>query len=129
MLDLSAGSNASVPSLRDWVENGYPGVFEIPASGSAPTGGRPGLVNTLRTSVASRIGDTVLILVHNGVSGTGTNAVYNVVGLLAVKIVSVQGNGGNLKFIAVVVQCTSSGFITCASALNSTSMSKVVLVK
>jgi len=105
LLDLTGGSGSpGRATIRSWIESGYPGIFELLPSGCTPVEGTPGLDNSLRDSVAMRIGETVLVLVHNGVSGTGSNAVYSVVSLLAVKIVGVFGSGGNLQIIVQISQ-------------------------
>ena len=130
LLDLAGGAGSpGTPTIRDWIDNGYPGIFEIPPSGSFPMEGAPGLRNTIGSNVLVRAGQTVLVLVHNGVSGSGSNSVYNIVGLLAVRILFVTGNGSNLHMYVQVVEYASSGFITGPGGVYNTSVAKTTLVQ
>ena len=127
LLDLDS-SNPGTNVLRGWIEEGYPGEIEIPASGVCLVDGEPGFRNTLRSSVEQRIGDPVVVLVHSTVSGQGSNAVYTIVSLLAIEILSVDGNGINLRIDASVAQAGSSGVITRSYGAPNVSVGKLVMV-
>ena len=127
LVDLNS-SNPGTNVLRSWIEEGYPGAIEIPPSGSWQADGEPGFRNTLQSSVEQRIGETVVVLVHNAVAGQGSNAVYTIVSLLAVEILSVDGNGVNLRIDARVAQVGSSGFITRSYGAPNVSVGKLVMV-
>ena len=129
LLDLN-DSNPSVPILRDWIEDGYDGVVQIPASGQLLMPGTPGLRNTLRSSVADRIGDTVFIFVFTTLSGQGSNSVYTIVNLCPVLIHSVQGNGhANLYIDVEIVEAGSSGIITSPTGAYNATTAKVLVVQ
>jgi len=127
LIDLN-DSNPSTNVLRTWIEDGYRGQIEIPESGAWEIGGVPGLRNTLRSSVEQRIGEPVVVLVHNAVAGQGSNAVYTIVSLLAIEIQSVEGNGSNLCINATVTQVGSSGFITRSYGAPNVSVGKLTMV-
>ena len=128
LLDLNS-SNPGTPVLRDWIDYGYPDAVEIPPSGHVFIDGNPGLSNTLKSNVQSRIGDTVVIAVHTGVTGNGANAVYDVITLLAVEILSVTGNGTNLKITVEAEQYTSSAWLTGSGGPVSQTVAKIVLAQ
>lgn len=128
LLDLNS-SNPGTPVLRDWIDYGYPDGVEIPPSGHLFIDGRPGLANTLKSNVQSRIGDTVVVAVHAGVTGSGSNAVYDVMTLLAVEILSVTGNGTNLKIVVEAEYYASSAWLTGSSGSASQTVGKIVLAQ
>ena len=128
LLDLD-DSNPGTSTLGDWIIDGFPGAIEIPADGNLPMGGAPGLATALSKAVEERIGEVVVVFVHNAVSEGGENTVYNVVSLVAVEVVSVSGGGTNLSFTVRVAELPSSGFIVRPGAPWNASVGKIGLVQ
>ena len=127
-LDLD-NSNPGTSVLSAWIEEGFPGVVEIPPSGHLLMGGAPGLRAPLASSVELRIGDVVLVLIHESVTDGGANAVYDIVSMLPVQILGVSGNGENLRIDAQLATLSSSGFLTGPTGAPCPSISKTVLVQ
>ena len=129
-LDFDGGSN-DVPELRDYLENGYDQDFLIPAGGSVEVSGSTGIDgNSLLNSFQVILNEEVFLPVHNGVVGEGDNAIFNVISLLAVKILDVKLNGNqNQRYIRVeIINFASSVLAVDPNAPENNSVAKPRLV-
>ena len=126
LLDLN-DSNAGTSVLSVWITDGYPLPVEIPEDGYLSVPGDPGLRNALKAAVEQRIGDTVVVLVYNGVAGQGSNTVYGCTSMVAVDILNVTGNGLDLSIGVRISQTSSSGFITKPGAPDNVSVARTSL--
>jgi len=129
-LDLDGGSN-DVVELREYIENGYDKDFTIPPGGSVPVSGSTGIEgNSLLNSFKIIEGEEVFLPVHNWVTGEGDNAIFNVVSLLAVKVVKVKLTGdAHTRYIRVeIINFASSVLSVDPSAPANNSVSKPRLV-
>jgi len=117
-VSLDAISN-STAVLCSYIENGYDKSFVIPTNpGYMYVNGDPGLSNGLEGSMQTRIGDTVLLLVYDQVSGQGENTYYRVPYLVAVELTAMDLNGAlEDRFIRGVIRSiTTSNLITTPGA-------------
>ncbi len=126
LLDLD-DSNPGTSVLAEWIIDGYQAPVEIPEDGFLSVPGDPGLRSALTSAVQQRVGDTVLVLVYNDLTGQGSVSTYSCTSLLAIEILSVTGNGINIEISVRIDHMTSSGFIVRPGAPNSVSVSKMML--
>ncbi len=129
-LDLDNGSN-DVPELRQYIENGYDKDFIIPPGGSVPVYGSTGIDgNSLINSFKVIIGEEVFLPVHNRVDYQGSNAIYNVISILAVKVLDVKLTGNmDKRYIKVkIINYASSVLVVDPNAPENNSVSKPRLV-
>ncbi|MBI4358325.1 MAG: hypothetical protein HY584_03415 [Candidatus Omnitrophica bacterium] len=129
-LDLDGGSN-DVTELRYYIEHGYDKDFTIPPGGSIEVLGSTGIDgNSLLSSFQAIIGEEVFLPVHNWVLYPGSNAIFNVVSLLAVKVLDVKLNGNvDKRYIKVkLVNFYSSVLAVDPNAPENNSVAKPRLV-
>lgn len=111
-LDLDAGS-CGTPEIRDFIEHGFNQDYVIdPADGYKLDGGCTGILgNSVLDSFTEIVGKTVFLPVFSGVVGEGSNAVYTVFTIVAVKIYETQLTGSlEDRYIKVeIVEVISSG--------------------
>ena len=103
--------NNSTDVLCDYIENGYDKEFVIPTDpGYMYIKGDPGLSNGLESAMQTRVGDVVLILVYDQVSGQGSNTYYRVPYLLAIQITEMDLNGASgERYIRGTIQSIETG--------------------
>jgi len=129
-LDLDGGSNG-VPELRQYIENGYDKDFVIPPGGSVPVYGSTGIDGySLISSFKAILGEEVFLPVHNWVHYEGSNAIFNVISILAVKVLDVKLNGNmDQRYIKVkIINYASSILVVDPKAPENNSVSKPRLV-
>jgi hypothetical protein len=129
-LDLDGGSN-DIPELREYIEGGYDKDFIIPVDGSVPVWGSPGINgNSILSSFSQIVEEPVFLPVHDRVEFQGDTALFNVVGVLAVKIKSVKLTGAlNSRYIrAEIISFTSSVLVTHPGASENNSVAKPRLI-
>ena len=108
---ILAFGGGSMDDLWDWILNGYPGEVDIdPDAGYAEIQGTPGLRTPLDGAVQQRIGDTVIVCVHNQVDGQGSNTTFRVIGFLAVTITECQMTGEDKHIRGIVSEMFSVPF-------------------
>ena len=125
-LDLNGGNN-SVTELRQFIENGYDSDFIIPPGGFVPVLGSTGIDgNSLLDSFKKIVGEEVFLPVHNRVTGTGSNAIFDVISLLAVKITGVKLTGNqDQRYIKVeIISFASSVLVVNPDAPENNSVAK-----
>lgn len=129
-LDLDGGSN-DIPELREYIEGGYDQDFIIPADGSVPVWGSPGINgNSLLPSFSKIEEEIVFLPVHDRVEFQGDIALFNVVGVLAVRIKSVKLTGAlQNRYIRVeIISFASSVLATDPRAPENNSVAKPRLI-
>jgi Flp pilus assembly protein TadG len=105
MVDLDGGSNGN-PDLANWITDGFDGYLDLGLYQSDP--GANFNSNNVRSALQSRVGTELLFPVFDTLTGSGANAVYNVIGWVAFHLdcvglkttdtdcVSKQGNNQSL---------------------------------
>ncbi len=128
LLDLNGGANSTV-ELRDWILNGYDGEFSIGPDGYVWIDGDTGFRATLETEIRSRIGDQLVMIVYDQVTGNGANTQYRCIGFLLTTILDCELNG-NDKFATCRVEVVASlhGLVT-GGTNESANIRKVQLVR
>ncbi len=130
-LDLDGGSN-DTPELRRYIEEGYDDDFVIPPGGSVAVSGSTGIEgNSLINSFTVILNEVVFLPVHDSVVNPGSNAIFNVTGLLAVRIQSVKLTGNSQsRYIRVkIINFASSVLATHPDAPANNSVAKPRLVQ
>jgi hypothetical protein len=94
LLDLDRGSNG-VPDLRDWILNGYNGEFDLGEDGYLWVDGNPGFRAALQSEISARIGDQLIMVVYDEVTGNGANCQYHCIGFLLSTITSCDLTGND----------------------------------
>ena len=118
ILEIGEGGNG-VPPLRDQIRNGISQDDFVDLTGepmikfydydsgdevSYSILGEPGVKAGLKDSMEEKVGQVVGFFLHNDVSGTGSNTVFNVVGMRFGRVMEVDltGNANNGK--AIIIQ-------------------------
>ena len=128
LLDLNGGSN-STTELRGWILNGYDGEFSIGPDGYVWLEGDTGFRATLETEIRSRIGDQLIMLIYDQVTGQGSNTQYRCIGFLLATILDCELNGNN-KFATCRVDAVASWhWLVTGGNTESANLRKVQLVK
>ncbi len=128
LLDLNSGSNGT-PDIRDWIENGYDEgePFLIPPGGSLQIEGNPGIHgSSFSDALESIIGQERFLPVHDSVTGQGSNTIYNVVAVVAVRIINFQltGSQSNRHINVEIISYASSAFAVNPEAPESSTLTK-----
>lgn len=85
---------------------------------------------SLEDAIKSRIGDVVAVPVHDGVSGSGANTKYNIVGVRFVRIMSVSLKSGTKYMWIQPVSYIGKGVQTHPNASSSNGAAgRMVLVR
>ncbi len=103
LLNLDGG-NFGTNRVANWIRYGYEGEISIvPDTGYIHIGGAPGLRASLQDDVETRVGDTMLLLLHDQVTGQGANTQYRIVEFSAVTFLAVDFHGQD-KYITARVE-------------------------
>ncbi len=106
LLNLDGGA-CGVPELRDWILYGYDGEIVIGEDGYLWMDGTPGFRATLQSEMNQVIGQELIMVIFDQVTGTGSNANYRCVGFLVATILEAQLTGPNAH-----ATCRVEGFRT-----------------
>jgi Flp pilus assembly protein TadG len=90
-MDFDGGSNSN-SDIQQWTMNGYPGLV-----GPGPVAGDTGAFSPSLASELQSLQDRQLVFplpIFDGATGTGSNAVFNVVGFVSVRVIDYKTNGG-----------------------------------
>ncbi|NIA06030.1 MAG: hypothetical protein GWP14_00065 [Actinobacteria bacterium] len=130
ILHIGSGS-LGVPTLRDQIRNGIsqddftdltgePMVkFYDYDSGNAVSygiNGNPGIKAGIESAIQEKVGQVVGFFLHDSVSGTGSNATFNVIAMRFGRVMAVNLNGKNKAIIIQPVPYYSSGVLTSPNA-------------
>jgi Flp pilus assembly protein TadG len=81
MVDFNNGGSNGNPDLADWIQNGFPGELPLGLYDSDP--GAKFNSDTLTAALNARLGTELLFPVFDTLTGTGSNAQYDVIGWVA----------------------------------------------
>lgn len=125
-LDLDGGSNGT-PDLESWIAEGYAGDFIIPPGGSLEFFGSPGIHGaSLLSGFNSIVGQERFLPVHDSTTLQGDNALYNVIAILAVRILEVNLTGSieDRHIYVEIISFTSSALAIDPNAEVNTTLTK-----
>lgn len=126
LLDFDGGSNPT-PDLNQWIEEGWDQPFVIPPGGSIEIYGNPGIHGS---SIADALQEVVdeqqvrFIAVHDSVSGQGNNTLYNVIAVVAVKVLDFKLTGNNKHIDVEIITSASSALAVAEQAPESETLVK-----
>jgi Flp pilus assembly protein TadG len=113
MLNLSGGSNPGSSTEADWILHGFDAYLALGSYASDP--GAKFSSSDLQSALQSRIGTVLLFPVFHLLTGTGSNAQYEIVGWVGFELdgFTVHGNNASLtghftRYIAKGIQVTTS---------------------
>ena len=96
-LDRNSGGNVGASTVGQWIVNGFDQYMELGGYDSIPSA----MFNDshVKGAIANRLaGDPVLLFpIYDRISGSGSNAVYNIVGWVAFQVTSYNANGNTGK--------------------------------
>lgn len=96
-LDRSNGGNVGASTLGQWIVNGFDQYMELGGYDSVPSA----MFNDshVKGAMATRLsGDPVLLFpIYNKITGSGSNATYNVIGWVAFHVTAYTANGNTGK--------------------------------
>jgi hypothetical protein len=105
-------------------EDGNPVTYDIP--------GQPGMMSSIESALASRIGDVIAFFVHDQVADPGSNAVYHNVGIRYGRLMAVQLTGNpNTRKVAVQPVAYQGSAVSVSESAPSTSgqLGRITLVR
>ena len=94
LLDLGGGGNGT-PELREWILYGYDSPIVLGPEGYVGIYGGTGFRAALQSDIQERIGDQLIMIIYDDVTGTGANTQYRCIGFLFATIISCELNGNN----------------------------------
>jgi len=116
MLDFNGGENSNAET-KQWVSDGYPEV--VPLSPPSIPGDTGSFNPSIDTELGGLVGDSFALPIFDNVTGTGSNATFDIVAFVWVKLIDYRVNGSesdrylDLQFQArEVIQgtcCSTSG--------------------
>jgi hypothetical protein len=113
MLDFNGGENSN-SETKEWVANGYPQT--VPLSPPSIPGDTGGFSPSIDTEMGGLLGDQFALPIFDAVTGTGSNATFDIVAFVWVKLIGYRVNGSegdrylDLQFQAnEVIQGTCCG--------------------
>lgn len=81
LVNLDPGSNNGTPDLASWIQYGYNGYLPLGAYDSDP--GAKFDSSGIRSALQARLGTELLFPVYDTLTGSGSNAAYDVIGWVA----------------------------------------------
>ncbi len=132
LLNIGAGNNGT-PAMRRQIEEGItPDELEEEIGTSAidfwdeygtpityTIDGTPGLRATLEASLQTRVGDVIAVLLHNSVSGTGSNSYFQITGIRFARVMAANLNGNPKNVWLQPATLTGTGVRTSPAAASS----------
>lgn len=127
LLNLDGGS-CGTPELRDWILNGYDGEMIIGEGGHLWMDGTPGFRATLEDEICQRIGDPLIMVIYDEVTGQGANADYRCVGFVCVTILECDLTGQDSHVTCRVEEVCDLHDLVVGGSYSSPNMTKISLV-
>jgi len=129
LLNFDGGPNTT-PELADWILNGYHGGLEAdPETGYIWVEGSPGWRAALEDEMNARIGDGLIMLIYDQVTGQGSNVNYRIVGFFSATIVEVEMHGNNRRLICRVDELKTVHDVLLGGSVHSANLRKIQLVQ
>ena len=94
-LEAGAGNGVGTSTLGDWIENGY--QDEMPLGTYNTSTGNPFSSSHVKDGLTARIGTEVLFPVYKTLTGTGSNAKYEIIGWVGFHLTSIDMKGNEEK--------------------------------
>jgi hypothetical protein len=94
-LDLESGGNVGAGTLASWMESGFDQYMKIGSYDSAPSSNFNN--GQFKSALTLRLNDDLLFPIYKTISGSGSNAVYEVVGWVGFNVTKFDANGSNGK--------------------------------
>ena len=108
--------------LDFWDEYGTPITYTID--------GNPGLVSTLESSLQTRVGDVIAVLLHNSVSGNGSGVDFRITGIRFARVMEADLRGNDKRVWLQPASFAGAGVRTSAAAASSGGIGgQIVLVR
>ena len=129
LLNFDGGPNTT-PELADWILNGYQGGLEADAeTGYIWVEGSPGWRAALEDEMTDRIGDSLIMLIYDQVTGQGSNVNYRIVGFFSATILEVEMHGNNRRLICRVDELRTVHDVLLGGSVPSANLRKIQLVQ
>lgn len=106
-LDPQATAPASTPTVADWIRNGYDGILPL-GDYRAGTGAKFNS-SDVEAALAERTGDELLLPVYSTVAGSGSNAMYTVIGWVGFVVTGFTGSGDSGTLTGFFTRVTWDG--------------------
>jgi Flp pilus assembly protein TadG len=111
--------NNSTGHLRDQIKDGvspsdmalHGGSLDLSITGTLPLAGNPGISSGIASALEAIVGQARIIPIYRQVVGTGSIAVYTIVGWGGVRVMSVQMSGGDKRVVVQPASVVSKGAI------------------
>jgi Putative Flp pilus-assembly TadE/G-like len=106
-LDQTATNGVGTSTLGDWIQNGYEGLIE-PDSFNTSTG-NPFSSTHVADSLADRIGTELLFPIYRKITGSGSNAKYEIIGFVGFYLTGTDLKGNDEKLLGYFTQVIWEG--------------------
>ena len=129
LVNYDGGPNTT-PELADWILNGYQGGLEAdPETGYVWVEGSPGWRAALKDEMTARIGDELIMIIYDQLTGQGSNVSYRIVGFFSATILEVQMTGNNRQLTCRVNEFQAVHNVLLGDCVNSANLRKIQLVQ
>jgi hypothetical protein len=106
-LDQTATSGVGTSTLGEWIENGYDGLV-TPDTYNTSTG-NPFSSSHVAGSLDARIGTELLFPIYRKITGTGSNAKYEIIGFVGFFLTGTDLQGNDEKLLGYFTQVIWDG--------------------
>jgi len=128
LLNLNGGA-LGVDELLDWIKNGYPSAVSLdPELGYIWIDGTTGFRAALQEAISARIGEPILLIVYDQITGTGSNANFRCVGFVRLVVTGCRLTGNDPYISGRVAELSTLHDIITGTAWPSPNILKVQLV-
>lgn len=94
-LDNSSGGNVGASTLASWMSRGFDQYMKIGAYDAAPSANFNN--GQFKSALNLRLNDDLLFPIYKTISGSGSNAIYDVVGWVGFNVTDFDANGSDGK--------------------------------
>ena len=106
-LDIAATTGVGTSTLGEWIQHGFDGLLE-PDTYNTSTG-NPFSSSHVNDSLEDRIGTELLFPVYRKITGSGSNAKYEIVGFVGFYLTGIDVHGSNEKLFGYFTQVIWDG--------------------
>jgi Putative Flp pilus-assembly TadE/G-like len=106
-LDVTATTGVGTSTLGEWIQHGFDGLLE-PDTYNTSTG-NPFSSSHVNDSLQNRLGTELLFPIYRKITGSGSNAKYEIVGFVGFYLTGIDVHGSNEKLFGYFTQVVWDG--------------------
>jgi hypothetical protein len=124
---VPGGGNPGTSELGDWIRNGLDGYLDL-GDYNARTG-NPFSSSAIEDSLAERINSEIMLPIYRKITGTGSNAKYQIVGWVGFYLTGYNFHGSNEKLFGYFTRTIWEGLEATPSGGASLGISSIQLIE